>query len=87
MLCVQQLERKVELRVKQYERFCTRKGLITKTQQAEAFGVDRTYIGRVLSGLRDVNIQFVAGVLGELETRFEDVFEVVEEPLEAWRAS
>lgn len=84
---MQQLERKVELRVKQYERLCTRKGLITKTQQAEAFGVDRTYIGRVLNGLRDVNVQFIAGVIYALDLRFEDVFEVVEEPLEQRRAS
>lgn len=76
---MEQAEPQICLRQTQYDRYCAIAGLITQAQQADAFGPSEAYISRVRRGLRDVNAQFIAGVLAAFpQMRFDDFFEVIE---------
>lgn len=78
VLVVQQSDPRVQLRNHQYDRYCNLAALTTQAQQAEAFGQSEAYISRVRRGRREVNAQFIAGVLAAFpELRFDDLFEVV----------
>lgn len=66
------------LRRNQYDKYCALAELTTQAQQADAFGQSEAYISRVRRGRREVNAQFIAGVLAAFpDLRFDDLFEVV----------
>jgi hypothetical protein len=68
----------IRLREEAYDQLCNQAGLLRQDQQAEAFRVSCSYLSRVRSGRRQVNVQFIAGVLLSLkDVTFEDVFEAV----------
>ena len=75
---VQQIEPVIHLRRNQYDKYCVLAEITTQAQQADAFGQSEAYISRVRRGLREVNAQFIAGVLASFtDRRFDDFFEVV----------
>lgn len=78
VLAVEQSEARVLLRRNQYDKYCALAELTTQSQQADAFGQSEAYISRVRRGRREVNAQFIAGVLATFpDLRFDDLFEVV----------
>lgn len=84
---MEQANQRVSLRVRQFDRFCKREGLLTQAQQAEAFGCSAPYISRLVRGLTDATGPFIAAVLDVLDCRFEEVFEVLSDAPSMRRAS